>query len=229
MRHVVLASFGAVLCLALAGCPGQAGERGGNDAPPKDGTPAAPDRGSTGANGGAAEFHGPGAQRGAASPQECYDRMESAFKGKNFAAYYDLLCAESQDDLLPMMTLLAGAVASGDEVSMNEFKGILTRHGIEELAADEPTGGTGPAPASAELFKDVKDRRGLFGDVMAFALSRQGNEDEETVGLENLVVKGDTATGEIVKKIGPQAKLEREPVRFKRVDGRWFADIETGQ
>lgn len=217
MRRAVL---GSILALVLVGCP----EDGGSAAKGPTGEGPA-DVGSK-TSGAQEDPLGPGPHKGWATPEQCYKLMERAFKTKDFAAYYDQLSADSQEQLLPMMTLVAGGVAAGDEGSMQEFTAILSRYGIEDINREPEPGATPPANP-IELFKDVKDRRHLFGDVMAFAISRQASEPEEALGLENLKVEGDVAIGEIVKKVVSSGETHREPVRFKREDGRWFADVRN--
>jgi hypothetical protein len=222
MRRAVL---GSILALALLGCPGEDGGpatknpaiKSPNGSAPADGVSKIDDVGE--------EPLGPGPHKGGATPQQCYRLMERAFKTKDFGAYYDQLSDGSQTQLLPMMTLVAGGVATGDEVSMEEFTKILSRHGIEDINK-EPEPGADLSADPTELFKDVEDPRALFAEVMGFALSRQVNEEEKARGLENLKIEGDVATGEIVKEVVSTGKILRDPVRFARVAGRWFADVQ---
>jgi hypothetical protein len=171
---------------------------------------------------------------GGTSPADVFFRMKAAVEVGDFGTYYDLLTPESRRNLLPMISVAAGLVATAEPQAMEELEALLDRHGLTEAAGagpsgPRPEGDAGPAfdmEAMAAQFDGVDDPRGLFGELMGFVAARQPPQD--VVALEDLTVDGDVGRGNKVV-VGEDGSRFREPIGFRREADRWFVHVDAPQ
>ena len=211
--------FGAaLLCAALCGCPDGGSNAAGEGPKGPASTDAAPEAGSAGPL---------STGVGGTSPEDCFLRMKAANDAKDWGAYHDLLTKASQDAMLPTLSFLGGAMSQGDEAAGKAYAAILTTHGLENLSGEQAPDVSRGGGEMNDLFKDVKDRKQLFADLMGFAIARRDQMgDTDTVqGIEGITVDGDEARAQIVA-VDAKGKELRDPARFRKVDGRWFAEID---
>ncbi len=142
-----------------------------------------------------------------ASPQKAYDAFAAAAAKGDWQAMASSLTPESQDMMGVMLMLPAGMMAAFDESAGAEFEQIIAKHGINEDEID---------PMMESL--PVKDKPAFIADVAAW-LAKQGGDTSDmgipTGTLTDLSVNGDTAT----------AKVDDEPISFKKINGGWYVDL----
>jgi len=202
----IVGSLGAALCsVVLLGCPG--GEQGG---------------------GAKAEAVAPAVEApkpGAATPEEAYTQAKQCVSGGDWKGFYGLIVPATRDEALGGMVFAASMMAgfSDDKAKKDAVEALSKRHAIGEPSKEVK--GEQLQAEMARVVSTVADKPGCFADFMAWlqANAKEGRKLELGT-LERVTITGDTAQGfEVLPK--PDGTKTEKPMRFQKVDGRWFMDL----
>jgi HEAT repeat protein len=165
---------------------------------------------------------------GSETPQACFDAVKASAGKKDWGAFHDQVDPEDRNVAIFALLFLAAFATMGDDDAAKEFEGLMKKHGVPEKKE-----GAEPLPmndkeklkeAAKEMFKDVKDKRALFADILAFTESRQkeGENDgfmiTEKTELTGLKEEGEVATG----TLKGTKDDEEKPIKFVKRESRWY-------
>ncbi len=200
-----------LLALLAAACPGSKSDPNAAPLPPPADTPDDPDT----------------RPAGGATPQEVFDRVSRANQAGEYAEAFNQLTIASQDEMLAGLLLASSASTlnhdgQADPMRKAELDQISLRY---EVGAVEPPEDGDVRSAIVAAMASVKDRGRLFQALTRF-LERGTGEPARArwVGLEELDAGEDRATG-VLLTLGPDGSEVRQPIAFRRVDGRWLLHI----
>ena len=201
----IVGPLGAALCsLLLLGCPG--GEQGGAKAEAVAPAVEAP-------------------KPGAATPEEAYSQAKQLVTAGDWKGFYGLIVPAGRDEALGGMVFGASMMAgfSDDKTKKDAVEALTKKHGIGEPSKDVK--GEQLQAEMARVVSTVADKPGCFADYMSWmqANAKEGRRLELGT-LERVTITGDTAQGFEVMPKADGTKAEK-PMRFQRVDGRWFMDL----
>ena len=166
---------------------------------------------------------------GSSTPEGVFEKAKSAAKSKDWRTVYS--CFNPQESDLFLFGMLMGASFStmSDKDVAKELESIQTKHGLKEHPDMKSMGGSDPSnrnDMAKEAVKDVKDKPGLFDDLMRF-MEKQGKGGAAfeskfvDVTLKDVKITGETATGQIVVADG-----KSRPTAFVRHEGAWYLSME---
>ncbi|MEK7466558.1 MAG: hypothetical protein AAB074_04010 [Planctomycetota bacterium] len=164
---------------------------------------------------------------GAATPQEAFDKAKAAGEKKDYGGLYDIVCPD-ETDMLVFAAMMIGAFSTmGDEAKAKEFEAISKKYNLPD-AKDGPKVDMNDKAAMkrglAEIFKDVKDKRGFFVEVFTWEAktAKPGSEAKLNITgtLKDMKETGDAATATMV-----EADQKEKPMAFKKYQGRWYMSM----
>ena len=161
---------------------------------------------------------------GGARPEETFAEAKRAMETRDWKALYAAFEPESSDWLLFALAAAAGYSAGDDEAASKELSELLDRHGADAKEMKEATGSREKVGrALRRTFADVRDREALFVELMEFNEKRSKQAEPFRIlgeRLQDVEVKGDTATAAMALKDGSSREL-----KFTRVEGRWRISV----
>ncbi len=178
-----------------------------------------------------------------ATPQAAFDAAKSSFNKKDYKAFYATLSPSSAEVLAGQLVFMgamfrsfAGSDKSGKFAEKYKaLEPVLTKHGATKEAMDKLKD-VGLVKDEAELQARmkkvaalVKDRSGFVVDTMVVMDKAGDLKDFPLIAakLEDLEIKGDKATGNVVFKRG--ASEVRDPIEFVKVGGSWRMEMPSGR
>ena len=107
-----------------------------------------------------------------------------------------------------------------------ELDAIFAKHGLDATpAASGPAAGAKLMAEMTSRLEKVKDRAGLFDDLMKYLEKNGLSMQRETVlSMEGLKVVADKGTASVLVK-GTSGQTEKRPIELHKVNGRWYVHI----
>ncbi len=186
---------------------------------------------------------GGGTGMAGATPQDTFEAMKGAAAKQDWTGMVSCMTPETQEMMLggmAMMVQFMGMVPGGAD-KLKGANEILTKHGVKLDATPQLPGLTGGDPTKAnpqdamkKLTADVKDKAACLGELMAW-LQKNGDENTKkslnsdeiaTSTLTDVKIDGDKATGKLTSK--KDGKDQTQDVQFKKIDGKWYAELTGG-
>jgi len=157
------------------------------------------------------------------SPSDTYERARKAQAAGNHRAFAACLTPGSLDvmNARTCATIVTVTQLSDNPEMKKELAPLLARHGLSVLIQKNNKPGAG-------LFARVKDKPGLYADMMAFmsAHRKKGSQlprQVDSLGqLTELKTSGKTATG--IVTVTEKGTEIRTRIQFKKIDGSWLID-----
>ena len=186
---------------------------------------------------------GEGAGGGGATPDATFEAMKKAAAKGDWTAMVAHTTPESQDVMiggLTLMTQFASALGGPDEAAkMKPVTELLTKHGVNvDIKDDAKPAFPPPSPEEAEkkqkemmkkMTANVKNKPACIGEVMA-TLEKSGdkkiadsNKEILDSKLSDVKIEGDVAKGKLT--VTKDGKEKTEDVEFKKINGKWYADM----
>ncbi len=215
-----------VIAIMIGGCtPADTNNNGGS--------------GSGGATGGGATGGGGSASvKKAATPQDAFNTMKTAFKNKDWKAACSCLTPDSVDTMAASMIVagsfmkaFGGMTPDGKEAP--EMKGfgtkidaLFTKYGIDESKLPKPDPAAGE-PDMKALANIVKDKPAFIGEMMTLLDSMPKDAggsfpDFESAKISDVKVDGDKAQGKITMD------GKDDTIDFQKIDGSWKIVMSKG-
>jgi hypothetical protein len=158
------------------------------------------------------------------TPEKTFEAMSKAADAKDWKAVTAYMTPESHEQLAGGMLFMAGFMST-DPTLKPEIEKIFKKHGIEPPAKDEPPKNIPMDDIPKVLGKAIKDKPAFIADIVT--LLEKSNQkagkkplDFSDSELIDLKIEGDTASGFMV--IEKDGKEDKQPIEFKKIDGRWF-------
>ena len=203
---------------------------------PDDDAPIKPDKPGTSSSSEAASSESSDKPKkagkgGAKSPKAAFAKVKKAASNEDWEGLFVMLTKEPQNKMLAGMLLGAAITTAPIGTKANpgkkdKLEAILKKHGVSDMKSGSKGGN--PKDLMSEMaakLDGVKDRPGLFSDLMKFLEENSLRQDRhEVISMDNLKEDGDKATATIVLK-NQAGKTIKENVELHRVDGRWYFHI----
>lgn len=193
------------------------------------GKQAGPSNTTSGTGGGPSVTGGPAtnATPGGASPREAFDKLNESAKQKDFGGIYDIICPDDKDLIVFYTRNFGGMPGVGDAAKQQEFEAVLKKYNVPAMIPDASLGMMEREEllkVLAEMFKDVKDKRGFCVETLTFVAKNTAPGSQPMFELDgtlkDLKELGDTATAMVV-----DSDKDETPVTFRKVGGRWFFSV----
>lgn len=160
---------------------------------------------------------------GGSTPEAAYNNAKQAVQDKNWRGLYNACDPEAVEVLILGSMMGAGFATMSNKDAKAELDEITKKHGLPENKA--PMGGGDMKAAAKEALKDVKDKPGLFADLMAFMekhMKDQGGMKNEMTGdIKDVKIEGETAKGTVTRADGKSSEI-----RFVRRNGLWYLSMD---
>lgn len=225
----------------------------GSDGPPKsvdswrrgDSKPqAAADPTSSDAGGSSAKSSQDGSARGYASPQAAFAALKRGFANKEWNVATGALTDEAQRNMAGALVMVLGFTAL-DESKRPQIMELFDKHGLDtddgsakeqedKDADDAPTIVIGPdgGPSVADVAKlaePIANKQVFLADAFTWL-------DEQADGsgfppppargeLIDVQIDGDSARGTLVQAAVTNVPERKEPIEFRKFDGRWLIHL----
>ena len=121
---------------------------------------------------------------------------------------------------------MAGFSVLGDETADQQLGVLIERHGAVEVEQRAGMKKEERDRAWAEAFKDVRDRPGLFRDLMNFIDRHSGKGSEVRLlgeRIKDVRRENASATATMIKQNGTN-----QEIGFSLIDGRWLLELRSG-
>ena len=174
--------------------------------------------------------------QGGDSPEAVHQAICDAVPAEDWRKMAGCLSPETRERMAGFLLIMTG-FATRNEEHAAALRELFKRHGIPIPEAPLPVEGK-EAPeeqsnfvmnaGAGELLKkalaSIKDKAAFIAEMVPLINKMHGQQiSYDTARLADLKIEGNKATA--VRVINQDGKERREPVEFRKIDGRWYVHV----
>jgi hypothetical protein len=156
---------------------------------------------------------------GGSTPEDTFGKAKTALGKKDWRGLFGVIDADAGDLLLLDAVLFASSAMKGDPSTEKDLHDLANRHGLAEPRFVRTST---RKEMARDMFKELKDKPGLFADLMTCFETHGKQMRSVMLALENASLRNVKFDGDGASATLEGAGDEEGSVMFIRRDGRWY-------